>query len=430
MAMNDASLLAHLRARKVHAYAASFGEDLASRLIARYTSAGDVVLDPFAGAGTALLQARLLARSAIGIDIDPVACLISRVITTSYPMDEIAGLYQTVMKQLAIIESELSSAEFREATWKPGAPFSICEFTGTIPQRREVEFWFAPIQRAVLAILVALAKTNTHSGLRDVVELAISSAIIHKWPNTLSLARDIDHSRPHRVLRDDLCVSSQIEIFRRVFKGIVQTLQAINGRPECHTVSVEVIEGDTVELLQKLASESVDYVMTSPPYFNAIDYPRAHRFSQWWLWPEKEPLKRTKYVGLRAGGTKESSFEHCAALPTSCAEDVALMKEISPSAHAALCKYLEDIDAVIDGLIRVLKSGKPLTFVIANNCIRRVTIPVVRIVAELLERHGCIQIQIERREIRSSRRRYPYGLKGFRGLMESEYVICAVKPPV
>ena len=79
--MNDLTSYPRLHTRRIHAYAASFGDDLANDLILANTQEGDLCLDPFSGAATTLIQARLLGRSVIGIDIDPIAPLIGKVST-------------------------------------------------------------------------------------------------------------------------------------------------------------------------------------------------------------------------------------------------------------------------------------------------------------------------------------------------------------
>jgi len=414
--------------RKVHAYAASFGDDLARELIDGHTQAGDVILDPFVGAATVLLQARLLGRSAIGIDIDPVACLIARVIGTSYSLGELDELYQRVVRQVAEVETELSGMPLDEETWCPGAQFSINGVVGIMPYEPKIQYWFEPVQRATLAVLTQLVKLQTDPRQADVLRLAISSAIIRKWPNTLSLARDIDHSRPHKVSRTDLSVASQFKIFRRVLKGIVQTLRNLNSQADHTDSTTQVIEGDACHVINQLEPDSVDYVLTSPPYFNAIDYPRAHQFSQWWLWQEQEPLTRNRYVGLRTSGKDTSVIAQCDELIPYRIHEIRWLQEVSRATYASLCRYIADLNAIIGGLTQVIKPGKTLTFVLANNTIRGVVVPLSNIVGDLLEQNGLASIEIQQRQIRASRRRYPYGITGFKGLMHSEYLIHARKP--
>ncbi|MCS7227106.1 MAG: site-specific DNA-methyltransferase, partial [Gloeomargarita sp. SKYB31] len=60
-----------------HRYPAKFIPQLAARLIQEYSVEGDLVIDPFMGSGTALVEAKLLKRSSVGVDINPVAHLVA-----------------------------------------------------------------------------------------------------------------------------------------------------------------------------------------------------------------------------------------------------------------------------------------------------------------------------------------------------------------
>lgn len=424
---SNADLQPILPARKVHSYAASFGDDLARACITKHTSRKEILLDPFAGSGTALLQARLLGRGAIGIDVDPIACLVSRVLIASYAPPELNDLDVSVTAALSSIERELSQKTLDGESFKPGTQFAIDGCTAIIPAGDHIEFWFSPVQRALLAALVQLANSVQSATSRDLLRLAISSSIIRKWPHTLSQARDIDHSRPHRVARSEVPLSSQVQIFLRAFKLIINTLRRLNAVSQADTVSLRVIQGDSAAALEEFEPCSIDYVLTSPPYFNAIDYPRAHKFAQWWLWPEDGRLTRARYLGLRSGCNDLDLTQRCAGLVPAHMWVLSLLRENSRSMHAAFCRYVIDIDNVITGLFSVLRPGKTLTFVIANNHVQGLSVPVVQIVTNLLETNGFNQVNSEERHIRANRRRYPYGISGFRGLMHTEYIIQATK---
>lgn len=424
--MNEESILRPLKPiRRVHAYAASFGDDLARVLIDRHTKAGDVILDPWSGSGTSMLQARLLGREGIGIDTDPVACLIARVVTTSYAVDELDQLEFQVDNRLKSISSALGEVEFEDEQWSPGTEFSIDGFHGSLPANHEIEFWFAPIHRVLIGVLVQLARSFEAVKYQEVVELAISSAIIRKWPNSLSYAMDIDHSRPHRVVRE-LTVDTEIGIFQRVFKGIIRTLHQINSHPENHKTSITILESDAEEAVAGIPEDSIDYVLTSPPYFNAIDYPRAHKFSQWWLWPKHPKLSRDKYMGLRNGGQDNAIVDECFSLSSSWQYELSPLQQLPRPIFYSFCRYVLDLHSIIRGLGRALKRGKDLTFVLGNNEIRGVVLPNVDITLELLRLNGFTSVNSVRREIRSTSRRYPYGLRGFKGPMRWEYVIGAI----
>ena len=414
-----------LRARRVHAYAASFTAELANQLISSFTNENEVCLDPFSGAATSLIQARLLKRSAIGVDIDPVACLIARVVTTPYSAIEVDEVFGKVTRQLDKIELVLENLFPNNRSNTAVTSFSLDGVKISVPQDDNRGYWFAPVQRALLAALVHVSSSLDIPKHKDIVDLSISSAIVHKWPHTLSYARDIDHSRPHRVLRDDLSVDSQIRIFDRALRSVLRTLRKLNELTVDYNVHMRVIEGDSAKALTELEPASVHYVITSPPYFNAIDYPRAHKFSQWWLWPQRDQLTRHMYIGLRTGMMSDHLVGLISNLGSENVRSLALIEEISKPTYIALCQYIDDLNSIIHGVTRVLKPGRNLSLVLANNTIKGVEIPVVDITAELLRQNSFHSVSVEKRSIMHNRRRYPFGIRGFKGLMESEYIVNA-----
>jgi DNA modification methylase len=417
-------------ARKAHAYAASFGDDLASGLISSHTIQGDTVLDPFMGSGTGVIEAYLLNRNAIGIDVDPVACMIVRTIGAKYRIDEIRCACEYAEAYLNIVEKQLSATSDLEMdSLTPGSKFFVDELMFSVPTNKEIQYWFAPVQIVLLTMLTKMAKDAPNSTYASIVRLALSSAIVRKWPNTMSLARDIDHSRPHKTIRKDLTVPQQLLIFRKVLKSVARTVEGFSSRGAHSNAALTVLEGDAGTLLSDIQSDSVDYVLTSPPYFDAIDYPRAHKYSQWWLWPERIPTARNTYIGLKPGGGKQGTrYENECAIIVPRLGDLAWLKKTSAPKYFALCRYLYDLNEVIKGLARVVKQGKTLTFVLANNKIAGQELPVCDVVKDLLTLNLFRHTKIEERCIAVGRRRYPYGIAGFKGLLESEYLINTESP--
>ena len=61
-----------------HRYPAKFIPQIVSRLLEKYTKEGDLVVDPFGGCGTTLVESKVMGRPSIGVDINPVAVLITK----------------------------------------------------------------------------------------------------------------------------------------------------------------------------------------------------------------------------------------------------------------------------------------------------------------------------------------------------------------
>ena len=410
---------------RVHAYAASFGEDLARELIHDSTTEREFVLDPFVGAGTTALESVLSNRNAIGIDVDPLACRISRILTSRIDIPYFVEATDNLREKLRDYEVFLAASPQAYEDLEPGGTMKIGCQTFRVPDEPAIAYWFAPSHMATLAVIRETAAAESDPTVRRAFEVAISSAIIRKWPNTLSYAMDIDHSRPHRPRCPRVqSIEDQFSLFNRVLVRVRDVVLDIQQVLLSVDSSATILEGDATHQLSDLDSNSVGFVLTSPPYLNAIDYPRAHKFSHWWLFPETTPLGRSEYLGLRlakADGTEGDCLLVVPALtgPLEPFRDKPIYRNIS--------RYVLDLSAILDQLHRVVKANGKIAFVVANNLISGTVFPVSSIIEDLLKRSGFSSVETVRRSIKTTRRRYPFGVNGFEGPMKDEYLITGTK---
>jgi site-specific DNA-methyltransferase (cytosine-N4-specific) len=68
----------------LHPYPAKFPPQLPKTILSRFARKGQTVLDPFCGSGTTLVEARLLGYNAIGVDVNGLSSLLSKVKATSF----------------------------------------------------------------------------------------------------------------------------------------------------------------------------------------------------------------------------------------------------------------------------------------------------------------------------------------------------------
>lgn len=409
--------------KRIHCYAASFGNDLAKELIKKHCPKGGIVVDPFTGSGTTLVEALSAGKYAIGIDVDPIAILISKTQTQRCSQPWLKKFHKDVSDELAELEGELQKNTPDPHLIKPGVSFGVNGYMAAVPKHPEIAYWFSPNQAVVLAALTAFSATLKGERKRRIFRLAISSSIVRKWPSTLSRAMDIDHSRPHRGQPVHKTLKQQFKLFKRVFAEIIKSLQKTTDVMAQWNDDAEVIQGDSIKVLNTLPAGTADLVLTSPPYVNAIDYPRAHKFSEWWLTPEIQLCKPENYIGLRRA-RRDNLFETTQQLAPRAMKTIAWLKRKAPSKHRLVCKYVDDMSKVVAGCRHVLRRNGKIVFVLADNKIAGRTVPVVSIVKELLAANGFKQVKSLRRRIINHRRRYPFG---FAGVMKSEAIIIASK---
>ena len=410
---------------RIHAYAASFGDDFSRSLICESTEPRSVVLDPFVGAGTTALQSVLLNRDAIGIDVDPIACRISRVLTSRFDVDRLVSATKDLEEKLDYFKGMLSSHTEVYRNLGPGVAFEVGSWVFQVPGEPAIAYWFDPSHMATLSIICEVVSRESDPLVKQAFEVAISSSIIRKWPNTLSNAMDIDHSRPHRPRNPRVqSIEAQFALFFRVVERVKDTVLNIQSSLDHTEASAKILEDDSAHGLSSLDSKSVEFILTSPPYFNAIDYPRAHKFSQWWLSPHKAPVGRSEYLGLRSHLSNDSDIDFMTALP-------ALSKPLEPfremHLYRNISRYVQDLCNVIDQLYRVVRVGGKVVIVVADNVLAGRVFPVSTIVMELMLRSGFSSVSHSRRTIRNTRRRYPFGNNGFTGPMKYEFTITGVR---
>lgn len=369
------------------------------------------VLDPMMGSGTVLAMARASGHSAIGIDIDPLAVLLARVWTTSVDVPQVRRKALEVMKR----------AEDH---------FSFCNASDAYPRnadietRRFIRYWFDCLARKQLAGLSnAILGVRDHR-VRDALWCAFSRLIITKQAGA-SLAMDLSHSRPHRAFE-----TAPIKPFNKFLSAVDHVLKNCisNSQPE-RGPATQTSLGDARKL--PIASGTIDLVLTSPPYLNAIDYMRCSKFSLVWMGYSVSELGaiRTESVGTECGDQSAVDDKDIREIIS----DLRLTPKLAPRHQAVLAHYIDDMRGAVEEATRVLSRGGRAVYVVGENTVRGTFVPNAKIVTALAEGAG---LQIERRRARTlpANRRYlppPTAnrvTEAMDGRMRREVILSFVKP--
>lgn len=362
--------------RSVHPYPAKMAPEIALKAL-QSLPPGSVVLDPMCGGGTVLEEAAILGHHPIGFDIDPLAVLIAKVAT----MVEVPrNLHQRVERLLD--DARGVPGRGNVPTWISNDPAS----------RQFVEFWFAKRQQHQLHKLISLIGAGRSKWVQ-IAKLAISRTIITKSGGA-SLAADTSHSRPHRVR-----CANEYDVYSGFQKSIRHIETVLHQRSRL--VQSHVYRGDARNL-RRLDRASVDLVVTSPPYVNAIDYLRGHRLSLVWLGYPYSRLKglHGRYVGSETALRRR--FPPPAHLHAQFASDA-----LPDNLKRILSLYISDMSAIASEIARVLKSGKQSIVVVGDSTLRGVTVNTAKIVTSCFEAQGLTLLSEVLRDIPNDRRYLP-----------------------
>ena len=341
-----------------HPFPAKFPPQLPGLFIEELTDPGELVLDPMMGSGTALVEAARLGRRAAGRDIDPLALLITEAKLSPIP----------AVKAVEIGFAALESAKARVAAERRKLRKELGEFFDE-PTKKFADYWFLPETQLELMALLGEIRKIRPPRTRRFFELAFSATIIAK-SGGVSLARDLAHTRPHKV--ESKLPPSAFSIFLRRLGGM---LGGDGPAPRTEFNLRRAGAADT-----GMPANSADLIVTSPPYANnAIDYMRAHKFALVWFGHKVGDLShlRAQYLGHDSanGGERALPF-----LPPKCREIHAALSAKDAKKAAALSRYFAEMSGVIGEMHRVLKRDAAAVIVVGSSVLRGVDV----------ETHNCL----------------------------------------
>jgi hypothetical protein len=367
----------------IHPFPARMAPDLALQSLKQLKSG--TVLDPMTGSGTVARIAKNQGLYAQGFDLDPLAVLISKVGTTSVNDDSLAQFEQQFADLLAATKADDITLPWMDDDKEA---------------QRFVNFWFAEPQRSDLRRIAYLLYNNAEvdmpDDVADVFRIALSRIIVTK-KQAASLAQDTSHSRPHRV---------SLESEYDVIAGFMKSLKAVRKRvaqiPEQGVVTIR--RGDARDL-SVLDAESVDAVLTSPPYLNAIDYMRGHRLSLIWLGHKYSDLSKARSNSIGAEKRPDLPFDKVAF--QSIKNSMGELDTLPSRYHGMIERYVVDLHKMIGEVARVMKPEAFATFVMGNSCLQGVYVQNSEGLAKAAEAVGLTETSRHERDLPSGSRYLP-----------------------
>ena len=342
-----------------------------------------VVLDPFAGVGTTLIEADIAGHEAIGFEINPYAAFAARAKLGAHRLEParlrvVADEFLTFMGEC--VRSERAPRSSPPAAFRTRAPF----YSPAVERKVLLTFDFMETVEAPIAALFRLAFAATMVGYSN-------------YSYEPSLGRKASVGRPE-VEDDD--VASAIASKLRQMADDAAWYRDARERPE--RAAGRVREQSFFEGYSALEEGSADLLVTSPPYLNNYHYNRNTRPHLYWLGFCAAPRELKRLEELNFGTYWQNARDQERIDLDPCIEDAEIFEALDAvrqrnpekgvyggngwANYAA--RYFNDCARFLDGAAWCLRPGATALVVIGNSILQGVPIPTDRFLAAIAGTRG------------------------------------------
>lgn len=239
-------------------YRACYKPQLPDYFISRYAKKGSVVYDPFLGRGTTLVQARLHGCLVVGSDINPVCLRLSKARLCPPPLN-------TIRQRLDAVVLGDEAAEHAELLefYHPDTLREIESWRAYFNQRRELSL-LDPVDEWIE--MVAINRLSGHSpGFFSVYTLPPNQAVSVERQRKINIK--LNQRPEYRNTR---------ELIWKKTKALLK-----DSLPAGYSEHAPYLFEASADHVPQIESESVDLVVTSPPFLDAVDYLQDNWLRMW-----------------------------------------------------------------------------------------------------------------------------------------------------
>ena len=345
-----------------HNYPAMMIPQIAEKLIQDYGKGATSLFDPYCGTGTSLVEANLYGINAFGTDLNPIARLIAR----------------TKTSQLCMFELEAYIQKFNNYLFS--FSFGTVKENIRVPDFKNINYWFFPKTISELAIVKEFIDEIKNEKIRDFFSVAFSETVRES-----SLTRNGEF-KLYRMTEEQIS-KFKPDVFSMMTSKIFRNKIGIGSflkKTESSRTQTSVFGFDSSLGIQFIENESIDLVVTSPPYGDSkttVAYGQFSRLSNQWLGLEDA----SQVDNLLMGGTpKEIRPTGLQILDDSIEAIATKDKNRTKEVYSFYFDYIESIHHVA----KVIRPNGHACYVVGNRRVKDITLLTDEVTKAVFERCG------------------------------------------
>ena len=344
-----------------HTYPAMMIPQVCRTLINKYKPQGkfELVLDPYMGSGTTLVESLVAGINSIGTDLNPLARMMSKVKTTHYDSQKIKDQLQNIIFSCSFY----SSHKVKNTNFDRISNYS---------------FWYS--EDVLLRLSFLSQEIETLESNKDFFNLILAETVRES-----SFTRKGEFKRFR--IKEENIKKFKPDVFKifeqkanRNLKGLV-TFNKIKNKTKVNIYDFNPIYGIPESVLKK---GSVDMVVTSPPYGDSRTTVAYGQFSRWaneWFGFDNAGNLDTQLMGGHK--TDKELFE-----TKSLRETLDKIKSIDVKRYYEVVSFLNDYSMSMRNVAYSVRKGGVVCYVVGNRTVKGIQIDLDYFTAEMFEEYG------------------------------------------
>ena len=360
-----------------YTYPAKFIPQLAAKIINEHSKKGDIVIDPFMGSGTTVIEAIINQRIGIGTDINEIAVLLSKVKSTPIKYESLLNEYSNLIFKLqhklnGDFEVELEKAKVQ------------------IPLNNRIDYWFKPhIKNKLIIILYSILKIE-NIDIRNFFLITFSQIL---KSCSIWLQKSVKPTRDFNKEEIDPFYKFEWQA-KRMLKKFKDFDDLLNDNVVENISKFRIVRNNDARDLP-CETNTASLIVTSPPYVTSYEYADLHQLSSLWLgYLEELSVFRKKFIGSSAREREKIN------LLSETANNIVKNLGNTKKSKEVENYFADMLESFIE-MKRVLKKGGKAAIVIGNTKLNNVEILNAEVFKEQFENIGFKTHKIIHREIPS-----------------------------
>lgn len=337
----------------------------------------DHVIDPFCGSGTTALESILHNRNATGIDINPLAVLISKVKTTPIPRENLEESIQDLLSDIDLVKGL------------------------QIPNVVNIDYWFDDKTIEILSSIKASIQKVENTDIKNFFLVCFSILVQKKSladpnvsvPVKLNPGKDSKSERRKKYEQkklQEIRNRDPIHLFKKIIDKTKSQIYELNLNLN-ENVETTILNQDIKRLENgDLKKNHYQLAITSPPYAGAQKYIRSSSLSLGWLgYTNTKSLVDYKRSSIGREDYRVNEIDDLRKTGIIKVDNfIDEISKINAKRAKILSSYLNEMRISLQNLYSLIKSNGYLVIILGNNQICNKNFNTQKYISQIAEEQG------------------------------------------